>query len=76
MIITFCHGLRCEKHDGKPKIKSEGKKDLCNNFCFREVLRNYCQQLKTPKYCLEFMFAKYQVKWSKNGQKLVLANGS
>ena len=26
MIISFCHGLRCEKHYGKPKIKSEGKR--------------------------------------------------
>ena len=28
MIITFCHGLRCEKHYGKPKIKSEGKRPV------------------------------------------------
>ena len=26
MIITFCHGLRCEKHYGKHKIKIEGKR--------------------------------------------------
>ena len=28
MIITFCHGLRCEKHYGKPRIKSEGKRTV------------------------------------------------